>query len=803
MNDLRFALRQLRKNPAFTIIAMLTLALGIGANTVVFSVVNAVLLRPLPYKDHNRLVMGWEANSEQGVDQNLVSAPNFLDWKDRSNSFEQIAAFRPSLSYNLTGGDAPARISVMRASASLFPLLGVQASIGRAFLPEEDTAGSDQVALLSYGLWQRHFGADPQIIGKKLTLHDTVRTIVGVMPPNFRFPFQPEEQSDVWIPLGLYRNENERSRGYHFLQVIGRLKPDISLEQAQAEMEAVTHQLQQQYPDTNAGWSARLVPLREQLFGKTPRALFLLQGVVAFVLLIACVNLANLLLARAEGRQKEIALRLALGASRFRIVRQLITESVLLATLGGALGLMLVSWGTGTFIRLLPTNLPRVEQVKIDANVLGITLAISLLTGLIFGLMPGLLSSNPRLNETLKEGRRTTGAGLSHRHLRNGLAVSQVALGLALLVGAALMINSFLRLQRVNPGFNQSHLLTMELYLPQYKYSEGHLATFYKQLLQRVETLPGVQSAGLVTSLPIGGRYAWIYGISIEGRQPLSFAAQPVARWRAVTPDYFRVMEIPLLAGRYFGDRDEAGAREVVIINEALAHRYFQNEDPIGQRLKIADRPWHVIVGVVGNVKSQAIAAESEPEMYVPYLQNPVNYLTLLVRSSSDPLSLVADVRSQVLAVDRDQPVFNVRSMEQVVSTSVSQPRFQALLMGGFAGLALFLAAVGVYGVISYSVSQRTHEIGIRIALGASRRDVLKLVMRQGMLIALLGVTAGLAATFALTRFLGSLLFGVSATDAATFATASLMLIGATLLASYLPARKATKVEPMIALRYE
>jgi putative ABC transport system permease protein len=802
--DLRYAFRSLFKKPGFTAVTTLILALGIGANTAVFSVVNAVLLRPLPYEDPDRLVMGWEANSEQRVDQYLVSAPNFLDWKYQSKAFEQIAAFRPSLNYNLTGADNPVRVSVTRTSASLFPLLGVQTSRGRAFLPEEDQPGRDQVALLSYGLWQSHFGADPEIIGKKLTLHDTTRTIIGVMPPDFQFPFQLAERSDVWIPLALDAQAIDRGRDYHNLQVIARLKPDISLQQAQAEMEAIARRLQQQYPNTNAGWSADLVPLHEQLFGKTPLALFLLQGVVAFVLLIACVNVANLLLARAEGRQKEIAIRMALGASRLRIIRQLITESVLLATLGGSLGLMLVFWGAGLLIGLLPANLPRVEQVSIDARVLGVTLGISLLTGLIFGLMPALLTSNPRLNETLKEGGRTSGSGMRRRRLRNGLAVSQVALGLVLLVGAALMINSFLRLQQVNPGFNQSRLLTMELYLPQYKYPENHLKTaFYKRLLQGVEAIPGVQSAGLVSSLPIGGRYDWIYGFSIEGRQPLSSAEQPVAHWRAVTPDYFRAMEIPLRAGRYFADQDETGAREVAIINEAMARSYFQNEDPIGRRLSIAGRPQRAIVGVVGNVKRQVAAVESEPEMYVPYLQDPVNYLTLVARSDSDPLSLASAARGQVLAVDRDLPVFNVRSMGQVVSDSVSQPRFQALLLGVFAGLALLLAAVGVYGVISYSVSQRAHEIGIRMALGASRRDALKLVMRQGMLIALVGVAVGLTGAFALTRFLENLLFGVSATDAATLAGASLLLISVTLLASYIPARRATKVEPMIALRSE
>jgi putative ABC transport system permease protein len=801
LQDLRYGARALGRKPGFAAVVILMLGVGIAANTATFSVVNGVLLRPLPFVDAERLLTAWEVSRSQEVNRQLVSAPNFLDWRDRSRSLEQLAAFRSSLSYNMTGGDQPVRVSVTIASASLFPLLGVPAALGRTFAGEEDRPGRDQVALVSHELWQRHFGGDPDIIGRTLALHDTVRTVVGVMPPDFQFPLHPGEQADVWIPLALDTRETDRQRDYRSLQVIARLRTGSSVEQARADLDRIAGQLAREHPSTNAGWTVELIPFRQHLFGDTRLALLVLQAAVAFVLLIVCVNVANLLLAQAESRQREMAIRAAVGASRRRIVRQLLTESMLLAGLGGLLGLLLVLWGTDIIRSLVPASTPRVDQIRTDLSVLAGVACVSLATGLLFGLAPAFFVSNPRLHELMKDAPGSGGATGRHR-LQSCLVVAEVALGLLLLVGATLMAVSFVRLQRVDPGFHPQHLLTMELYLPQYKYPDDDQKTvFNDRLLAGVSALPGVQTAAVVTSLPMSGRYVWIHGFLVEGRAAASPADRPIAHWRAVTPDYFRVMQIPLRAGSLFSGRDDRRGRKVVLINESLARRYFAGADPVGKRLTIAGDEPRVITGVVGDVNQRGLAADPEPELYVPYHQRPMNYMALVVRAASEPENLVASVRRLVLALDPDQPVFNVRSMEQVVSQSVAGARFQALLLGLFASLALLLAAVGVYSVIAHGVNERTREIGIRMALGARAVDVLRLVLGRGLRLALLGVAIGLIAATGLSRLMRGLLFGVSANDSWTLIAISVLLTLVSLLACSIPARRATKVDPAVALR--
>ncbi len=802
LQDLRHGARTLARKPGFAAVVILMLGLGNAANSAMFSAVSGVLLRPLPFPEADRLLTAWEANRGQQVARQLVSAPNFLDWRERSRSFDELAAFRPSLSYNMTGGDQPVRVSVTIASASLFPLLGVPAALGRTFAPEEDRVGRDQVAIVSHELWLSHFGADPNIIGRKLALHDTTRTVVGVMPPDFQFPLHPGDAADVWIPLALDTRETDRKRDHRWLQVIARLSPEVSVERARSDLGAIAGRLQREYPSSNAGWTVELVPFRQQLFGDTRVALLVLQAAVAFVLLIVCVNVANLLLARAEARQKEIAIRAAIGAGRLRIVRLLLTESMLLAGLGGLLGILLVLWGIDLLKSWVPASTPRVDQIEVDAGVLVGAAGVSLLTGLLFGLAPAFFVSNPRLHEVLKDGASGSVGGTGRRRLQSALVVAEVALGLVLLVGATLMAGSFVRLLRVDPGFDPRRVLTMELYLPQYKYSGDHQKTaFYDRLLEGVSALPDVQGAGLVTSLPMGGRYAWMHGFSVEGGAAAFPAEQPVANWRAVTPDYFRVMRIPLLAGSVFSDRDDQRGRKVVLVNESLARRYFAGTDPVGRRLTVAGDEPRVIIGVVGNVKQRGLAAEPEPELFVPYHQHPVNYMALVVRSGSEPASLADAVRRLVLTLDPDQPVFNVRSMEAVVSQSVAGARFQTLLLGLFAGLATLLAAVGLYSVIAHGVSERTREIGIRMALGAEARDVLRLVLGRGLRLALLGVAVGLVAAIGLTRLMRSLLYGVSADDPLTLIGISVLLILVALLACAIPARRAAMVDPAVAVR--
>jgi putative ABC transport system permease protein len=804
LQDLRYGLRTLRKHPGFTAVAVIALALGIGANTAIFSVVNTVLLRPLPYKEPDRLVMVWEDDTKSGYPRDTPAAANYIDWRDQNKVFEGMAALADQ-SFNLTGLGDPERLEGKRASANLFQLLGVEPLLGRGFLPEDDRPGGGRVAVLSHGLWQRRFGADPKVVGRSLELNGQSYEVVGVMPQGFQF-LSPEYE--LWVPIGFTQQE-AASRGRHYLQVVARLKPGVSFEQAQAEMSTIAARLQQQYPENNADLGAAVVPLHEQVVGDIKPALLILLGAVGFVLLVACANVANLLLARAAARQKEIALRVALGASRARLVRQFLTESVLLAALGGVLGLLLALWGVSLLKAFIPDSISQVRAIAVDAKVLGFTLLVSLLTGLIFGLAPATQASNFNLNETLKEGGRDASAGNKGKRIRSLLVVAEVAVSLVLLVGAGLLINSFLRLRAVEPGFKPGNLLTMSLVLPQQKYPDSaRRAAFYDELIRRVEAVPGVKSAAIVNWIPLI-RQGDSTSITIEGRPPAEPGKENMMVTRVVNPHYFQTMGVQLARGRAFdGSQDRADSPGAVIVSETAARRYWPGEEALGKRIAVGrvESPddWLTVVGVVNDVKQFQLDAEPRPQMYLSYTQ--AGFFApryLIVSTSVEPLSMASAVRGTVWSIDRDQPVSHVRTMEDVLSESIARQRFSMLLLGIFAGVALLLAAVGLYGVMSYTVAQRTREIGLRMALGAQRGDVLRLVVGQGLKLVLVGVALGLVAASMLTRLMSSLLFGVSPTDPATLAIISLVLVFVALLASYVPARRATKVDPLIALRYE
>ena len=805
LQDIRYGARMLWKSPGFTLVAIFTLAFGIGANTAIFSVVNAVMLRPLPFKNPETLVRIKGELKKQGVDQEPFSYPDLMDLKAQSQTLERVAAYNQTTAA-LTGGSEPERLRGVNVSAELFPLLGVEPAKGRAFAPEDDQPGSSPVVLLSHALWQRRFGADPRVVGQEIMLNGRSTTVLGVMPPDFNFPVQAA-QRDYWQPLAPSVGERATVRSVHYLNLVGRLKQGFTQAQAEGELKTIASRLEGQYPNTNTGFGMYLTSMHEDIIRDVKPALLVLLGAVGLVLLIACANVANLLLARAAGRAKEIAIRTALGASRLRVVRQLLTESVLLSLMGGLLGLLIAVWGVDLLIAASPADIPRLREMGLDARVLSFTLFVSIVTGLIFGLAPALQASKLDVNESLKDGGRGSTGGLHRNRVRSVLVVSEVALSLVLLISAGLLLKSFMRLQKVDPGFNPENVLTASISLAPAKYKEEtQQAAFFKDVVDRLETSPGVVAAGGVYPMPLSGSNRLI-SFGIAGHPPAAPGEAPEANYRITTPDYFKAMGIALLKGRVFTDRDDRKAPPVVIINETFASRYLAGEDPLGQRIIVDEENnpgGSEIVGIVGDVHHESLDEEGGAEFYFAFPQAPERSLSLVVRTqASDPASIASTIRNAVQEVDKDQPISNVQTMDQLLAGSMARRRFNMLLLGIFAVVALVLAAVGIFGVMNYSVTQRTHEIGIRMALGALPADVLKMVVAQGMTLALVGVALGLGAAFLITRVMSNLLFGVSATDPVTFAGVSLLLTVIALLACYIPARRATRVEPVIALRYE
>ena len=797
LQDLRYGARMLLRKPGFTAVAALTLALGIGANTAIFSVVNAVLLRSLPFDRPEQLVRIWESNPPANIPSFSASFPNFSDWRAQNEVFEEMAAYRED-GFNLTTGAGPERLTGARVTAGFFPTLGVAPAEGRMFLPEEDRPGGERVLVVSHGMWQQRFGADPQIVGRQLTVDGQTFTVVGVMPRGFTFP---QDGTEIWVPYALDPQQAERAA--HFLRVIARLKPGVTLERAQMDMDVIARRLEQSYPKSNTGWRMTMLGLHEAISGEIRTTLLVLLAAVGLVLLIACLNVANLLLARAAARSREIAIRSALGARRGRIIRQLLTESFLMALIGGGMGMLLAIWGVDLLVSFGPENLPRLKEVGIDGNVLAFTLALSLLTGAVFGLAPALQTSRIDLAKAIKEG-GSASVGKPGRHwLGSLLVVSEIAVALTLLIGAGLLVRSFVRLQQVKPGFDAAHGVTMEINLAQSKYPKREQrAAFLQQALDRIKAMPSVESAGATHRLPLKGNSG--SGLMIEGRPEPPPGQEISINYRSITPDYFQALGTPLVRGRTFSEQEAWSNGGAIIINQAAARRYWPDEDPLGKRVKVTHGGnWLTVVGVAGDVHESGLQTEVEPGIYLPYVHFPGPGMTLVIRTESDPLSIVSGVGAQIRAVDPDQAVSNVNTLDQLVSGAIAQPRFNASLLLLFAAVAMVLAAVGIYGVVAYAVEQRTREIGLRMALGAQTGDVLKLVIGQGMKLTLIGVALGLIAAFALTRLIESLLFEVGATDPVTFAVIALLLASVSLLACYIPARRAAKVDPMVALRYE
>jgi putative ABC transport system permease protein len=798
LQDLKYGARSLLNKPGFTIVAIFTLALGIGANTAIFTVINTVLLGPLPFKQPERLVVLWETMMSRGVDQVELAPDDYFDYRDRSSVFSQIGAAE-RVNVNMTGRDEPVRLEGREVTASLFATLGVLPLLGRTFTEEEDKLDA-RVVVLSYKLWQSRFGGDRNVVGGNVTLNGRDFTVIGVMPAGFQLPatVSNDKPTEIWIPRSL---ETETSRTSHNLVTIARLKEGVTFAQARAELESIARLRAQETTRSQGGTNINLVPIQAQAGRQLRPALKVLAGAVGFVLLIACANVANLLLSRAASRQKEIAVRLALGASRWRIVRQILTESLLLSLCGAAVGLLLAVW-LGETIRVVGSaQIPRADQIGIDARVLGFTVLLSLMTGVVFGIVPALQASRPDLHDTLKEGGR--GATGGRQRIKQALVVSQIALSLVLLIGAGLMIKSFWRLQQVNPGFDPKNLLSVEITLPAAKYAEqSKRAGFYQEALEKIAALPGVKSAAIVNHPPFSGRRG-VTVYRLEGKpEPTNLNDTPMADFRVISPDYFQMMGIPVIQGRAFDQRDASGAAPVTIINKAFAERYWPGEDPLGRRIS-TDNQWAMVIGIVGNVKQSGLDAEASPHVYLPYRQLSISRTGLLVRTAADSLGFVGAVRNQIQAIDPDLPIYNVQTMEGLIDASVSQRRLNLLLLGLFALVALSLATVGIYGVMSYTVTHRTHEIGIRMALGANPQNILRLITSQGMRLVAIGIGLGLAGALALTRIMSTLLYGVSATDPATFTTIALLLVFVALLACIIPASKAAKVDPMVALRYE
>jgi predicted permease len=809
--DLRYGARTLLKQPGFTLIAVLTLALGSGANTAIFSIVNGLLLNPLPYRNAERLAIIWTHSPGANVALDWPSPGQFSALKSENSVFEQLALAHGG-NVILTGNAEPERLGAVRASSAVFSLLGAQAMLGRVFLPEEDTQDKTLTVILSHALWQRRFGGDPKALGQTLKINGRDHIVVGVMPPGFSLGHEvmptvgAVAQAELLLPLPLSvdRMNNHGDENYN---VLARLKPGATIAQAQTELNLAVRRLEQQFPNIyplNRRFSFSIRPLLEQVVGDVRLALYILLCAVGCVLLIACANVANLLLARAATREREMAIRTALGAGRWRVVRQLLTESVLLSAVSGALGLLLAVWGLALLRRLNPSNIPRLASIGVDGRVLAFTTAVAVLTGILFGLAPALRSSRVTLSETLKEGGRSLVGG--HHRLRNLLVVAEIALSLVLLIGAGLLIRSFIRVQQVEPGFASRNLLSLRLALVGPAYSEeSRRASFYQQLWERIRRLPGIEAAGGVSVLPLGG-VSW-GSITIEGYDAASGQGMIQADQRAASVGYFETMKIPLIRGRFFTEQDTKESARVVIVDENMARTYWPNTDPLSKRLKQggadSTAPWLTVVGVVGNVKQYALETDSRVALYVPHLQSGAGSLSVAVRTTVDPLGMAAAVTREARALDPNLPLYDVKTMEQWLSESLARRRFAMLMLGLFAVIALLLASVGIYGVMSYTVAQRTREIGIRVALGAKTRDVLRLIVRQGMSLAGIGIGLGLVAAIAATRLMASLLFGVRATDPLTFVAIALLLAFVALMACWIPARRAAKVDPMIALRCE
>ena len=798
IRDLRFAFRALFKRPGFTVIALVALALGIGANTAIFSLVNAVLLRPLPFPEPDRLVWVF-GNIRNGPNRASVSPLDFLDYRNQNKTFEQFAAsYSMTLPATLTGGGEPERLQASSVSGNYFQTFGVAPAMGRGFTVENEKPGQDQVTVLSHELWQARFGGDPSIVNKTIVLNGKACEVIGVMGEGVSFP----QTADLWLPMNLDADPSDKTRFSHFLRPVGRLKAGITLDQAQADVDIIAAQLDQQFPESNEGFSLRLVPLREQLVGGSRTTVLVLFGAVAFVLLIACANVANLLLVRAAARQKEIALRTALGASRWRIVRQMITESLLLAIFGGALGAFLATWGVQLLVKLSQNSIPPTVQVKIDATVLGFTLLISVVTGVLFGLAPAFRTADINLIDALKEGMRSEGQGALRGRTRSALVILESAVAVVLLIGAGLLIRSLVALQNVNPGFDARNVLTARVELSRFKYdSPDKAAAFFQELETRVSDMPGVEVAGMVSELPLSGQ-ANDMPFTVEGRPPVTRDQMPLADFRRVNQNYLSAMRIPLLRGRQFTEQEVRQGDKVLIVSKQLVDTVFPNEDALGKRLitGFKGEPYE-IVGIAGDLLHNSLGGPPTPAMYFPMRQT--GRMNLVVRTKGEPLSIAGSLRNAVHAIDPDQPVSAMRPMTEWVDSSVTQSRYLTTLFGLFAALAMILAATGIYGVMSYTVAQRTHEIGVRMALGARRADVLKLVVGQGMLLTAIGVALGLLGAFGLTRVMASLLFGVTTKDPMTFTVVAALLLAVAFLACFVPARRATKVDPLVALRYE
>jgi putative ABC transport system permease protein len=811
--DLRYALRMLRNSPGFTAVAILTLALGIGANTAIFSVIDSVLLRPLPYQDPAGLVMVWENNSQHANPHNTVSPPDFLDWQSRNSVFAEMSALFDQR-VNLTGNGVPQEVVIQDVSANFFSVLGVRPILGPGISAENGKPGHDDVVVLSYGFWKERFAGDPEIIGKPVVLNGHPQIIVGVAPQNFTWFIKDGSftgaKPQMWTPFIFPASFSDRKGVGRFLTVVARLKPGVTVPEAKSQMDTIAARIAEEYPDFNAYWGANVVSVRDQISGDLRPALLILFGAVAFVLLIACANVSSLLLARAAAREREIAVRTAIGASRWRIARQLLTESILLALIGGAMGMTLAVWGTNLLLAATPGNLLDLRSLPIDWRVLAFAGGSTLLAGLFFGVLPSYISAHSGISETLKEGGRGSSAGKQRSFVRGAFVVAQMCLALVLLAGSGLLIRSFVRLVGVDPGFDPSHLLTFKVSLPSSKYkTDAALLAFFRQLLARVSQLPGVRSVSMNNFPPFSGLGS-ATGVHVLNQPERSLMDLPVAAVRVIGADYLRTMQIPLRAGRAFNEQEVTEERHVVIVNQAFADQCLHGVNPLGQKAVIYMKSLEEskitpseIIGVVGDVRQMGLDTPAEPTVYWPHPELVISEMTIVVRTENDPLALVSAARNELRQMDPEQPMAAIATMDQLLAGSLSRSRFTMLVLGVFAALALVLACVGIYGVIAYSVTQRTQEFGIRMALGANRRDVFRLVLGQGTRLAVLGIGFGIVAALLVTRLMATLLYGTSATDPLTFTAVSLLLALVALAACYIPARRATRVDPIVALRYE